>query len=135
MSTTLKPASAIPCSMTSWRCSRKRRLRGHRRGEPARTARRRSRSRGKHVFAYVHDERARDTERQVACVAEQRHLEQVKALHVGDAVVPLGEAAGVPELPEKPANERRKCGMQQRPPVALRQRSKQRLAEQQLLKP
>src|SRR5690242_6516176 len=48
----------------------------------------------------IHHHRTFQSERQIAGIAEQRHLEQVEPLHVRDAVVPLREAAPVPQFPE-----------------------------------
>src|SRR5882762_1109302 len=81
----------------------------------------------------VHDERAFDSERKISGVAEQRHLEDVEALHVGDAVVPFGQASVVPHLPEESAYQRSERGLQDRTPVAPRERREDRFAHDELL--
>ena len=62
-----------------------------------------------------------EAKEEVACVAEQRHFEEVKTIDVRDGVDPFREAMPIPELPEKPADQRGQAEAVDAPPVAASQ--------------
>ena len=75
-----------------------------------------------------------ETERQVAGIAEQGHLEKVKAVHKWHGVHPFCHAVEVPHFPEKSADQGGERQTKDALPVTGLERRENRLAPLQALK-